>query len=102
MPCGIIVTYPSVLMCVCVLLLQGSLVGNGEASAIMRSKRRMQTGSVDQQLEQCLHDFVRIPSVSSNKCLKDQCLRAAKFVSKLLESLGAEVKLVRYSMSQYF
>ncbi|KAF5826183.1 hypothetical protein DUNSADRAFT_4271 [Dunaliella salina] len=33
--------------------------------------------------------------VSSEPRLKDQCLKAAKFVSKLLESLGADVKLVR-------
>ncbi|KAG1669406.1 hypothetical protein FOA52_004057 [Chlamydomonas sp. UWO 241] len=51
--------------------------------------------STDQQLEQCLREFVRIKTVSSNPAMREECLRGARFVSHLLEGLGAEVKVVR-------
>lgn len=33
--------------------------------------------------------------VSSNARLRDECLKGAKFLAKLLEGLGADVKVVR-------
>eukprot|EP00798_Chlamydomonas_sp_ICE-L_P015334 gene15334-21420_t len=49
----------------------------------------------NQQLEQSLREFVRIKTVSSNPLLRDECLKGARFISKLLEGLGAEVKVVQ-------
>ncbi|KAL6762356.1 hypothetical protein V8C86DRAFT_1825219 [Haematococcus lacustris] len=52
-------------------------------------------GAGDTLMEQCLRDFVRIQSVSSNSRMREECVRGAKFIAKLLESLGADVKVVR-------
>ncbi|GAX84568.1 hypothetical protein CEUSTIGMA_g11989.t1 [Chlamydomonas eustigma] len=54
-----------------------------------------QGATVDQQLEQSLRDFVRIKSVSSSRSCREDCLKGARFLSRLLEGLGAEVKLVQ-------
>ncbi|GLC44069.1 hypothetical protein PLESTB_000932700 [Pleodorina starrii] len=49
----------------------------------------------DQQLEAALRDFVRIKTVSNNPQLRDDCHKGAKFVAKMLEGLGADVKVVQ-------
>jgi hypothetical protein len=37
----------------------------------------------------------RCAQVSSNARLRDECLKGAKFLARQLESLGADVKVVR-------
>ncbi|GIL47514.1 hypothetical protein Vafri_4310 [Volvox africanus] len=49
----------------------------------------------DQQLEAALRDFVRIKTVSSSPKLRDDCHKGAKFLAKMLEGLGADVKVVQ-------
>eukprot|EP00878_Enallax_costatus_P021135 GHUV01022368.1.p1 GENE.GHUV01022368.1~~GHUV01022368.1.p1 ORF type:complete len:715 (+),score=178.90 GHUV01022368.1:262-2145(+) len=52
-------------------------------------------GSQDQQLIRALKEFVAIRSVSAHKVFRDECLRGAKYLSRLLEALGAEVKMAQ-------
>jgi predicted glutamine amidotransferase/WD40 repeat protein len=47
------------------------------------------------ELERALRRFIRICSVSADPALAEDCFRGAKFLARLLESLGAEVKLAR-------
>ncbi|GIL70254.1 hypothetical protein Vretifemale_1091 [Volvox reticuliferus] len=49
----------------------------------------------DQQLEAALRDFVRIKTVSNSPKLRDDCHKGAKFLAKMLEGLGADVKVVQ-------
>ncbi|GLI58924.1 hypothetical protein VaNZ11_000709 [Volvox africanus] len=49
----------------------------------------------DQQLEASLRDFVRIKTVSNSPKLRDDCHKGAKFLAKMLEGLGADVKVVQ-------
>jgi glutamine amidotransferase len=47
------------------------------------------------ELERALRRFIRIRSVSADPALAEDCFRGAKFLARILESLGAEVKLAR-------
>ncbi len=43
----------------------------------------------------CVCVCVCVLQVSSNPRMRDECVRGAKYLAKLLESLGADVKVVR-------
>lgn len=47
------------------------------------------TGRVDREMERSLRELVRIRSVSQDKGLREESFRAAKYLARLLESLGA-------------
>ena len=46
------------------------------------------TGRVDREMERSLRELVRIKSVSQDKGLREESFRAAKYLARLLESLG--------------
>ncbi len=50
-------------------------------------------GRLERELEKALRIFIRIKTVSSDPSLSQDCFRGAKFLLRLLESMGAEVKL---------
>jgi di- and tripeptidase len=50
---------------------------------------------LERELVMALRSFIRIRTVSSDPSLHEECFRGAKFVLRLLERLGAEVKLVQ-------
>ncbi|KAK2079339.1 hypothetical protein QBZ16_003030 [Prototheca wickerhamii] len=51
--------------------------------------------TLEREMERALRAFVRIRSISADPLRSEDCFRAAKFLHRLLEGLGAEVKLVR-------
>lgn len=50
-------------------------------------------GRLERELEKALRLFIKIKTVSSDPSLSQDCFRGAKFLLRLLESMGAEVKL---------
>ena len=50
---------------------------------------------LDAELERSLREFVRLRTVSADPSAREACFRGAKFLARQLESLGAEIKLVR-------
>ncbi|GBF92924.1 hypothetical protein Rsub_05760 [Raphidocelis subcapitata] len=54
-------------------------------------------GSMDQQLVRALRELVAIRTVSSSQKLRDECLRGAKYLARLLEGLGCEVRLAAHA-----
>lgn len=52
-------------------------------------------GNTDVALVHSLRQFVAIRSVSADPRLQDECYRGAKFLARLLEGLGAEVKVTK-------
>ncbi|KAG2445688.1 hypothetical protein HXX76_000296 [Chlamydomonas incerta] len=65
------------------------------AAALLGTATSYFTSTSDQQLEAALREFVRIKTVSSSPKLRDDCHKGAKFVAKMLEGLGADVKVVQ-------
>ena len=49
---------------------------------------------VEREFEKALRSFVKIETVSADPDKKQDCFQGAKFLLRLLESIGAEVKLV--------
>ena len=49
---------------------------------------------VEREFEKALRAFIKIESVSADPDKKQDCFQGAKFLLRLLESIGAEVKLV--------
>lgn len=60
--------------------------GDGAATAAT-------AGKLERELERALRLFIKIKTVSSDPSLSQECFRGAKFLLRLLESMGAEVKL---------
>lgn len=56
------------------------------------------TGRVDREMERSLRELVRIRSVSQDKGLREESFRAAKYLARLLESLGAVLTDVEMSV----
>jgi hypothetical protein len=56
------------------------------STGLIRQERRPTGCKID-------HAQTRPPQVSSNPAMREECLRGARFVSHLLEGLGAEVKV---------
>ena len=50
---------------------------------------------LDKEFEKALRSFVRIKTVSADPKLREESFRGAKFLLRLLEGLGAEVKLAQ-------
>lgn len=50
---------------------------------------------LEKELERTLREFVRMRTVSSDRSLREDCFRGAKYLAHLLESLGAEIKISR-------
>lgn len=69
-------------------------VANGtwdaDADADADPRRRL-----EREFERALRIFIRIKTVSSDPSLSQECFRGAKFLLRLLEAVGAEVKLVQ-------
>jgi Cys-Gly metallodipeptidase DUG1 len=51
--------------------------------------------TIEKEFERALRSFVRIRSVSADPSLREESFKGAKFLLRLLESLGAEVKLAQ-------
>ena len=49
----------------------------------------------DSEMVQTLKDFIAIPSISGNVENEEDCFRAAKFTSRLLEKCGAVTKMIK-------
>ena len=43
---------------------------------------------IEKELERTLREFVRMRTVSSDRSLREDCFRGAKYLAHLLESLG--------------
>jgi len=66
----------------------------GEITSPRFKKRKfMVQSNIDAELLDRLRAFIAIPSVSGIPLYKDDCFRAAKYIAKQLEVLGAEVKM---------
>ena len=49
---------------------------------------------IEREFEKALRSFIKIETVSADPTKKQDCFQGAKFLLRLLESIGAEVKLV--------
>ena len=82
---------------------EGCACSNAAASPglpIRRHTSKMELNSVEisarveREFEKALRAFMKIESVSADPDKKQDCFQGAKFLLRLLESIGAEVKLV--------
>lgn len=54
---------------------------------------------LERELERSLREFVRLRTVSSDASLREDCFRGAKFLASLLESLGASLARITFSIA---
>ena len=66
------------------------LLGSHAAGSLLGTK-------IEREMERALREFVRIKSVSADPSLREESYRGAKFLARLLESLGAEIKICKYA-----
>ena len=67
----------------------------------MESRSQSRAGALDRQLELALRHFVTFKTVSSDRSLREDCYRGAKYLCKLLvEILGGSLLLARMILSE--
>ncbi|KAI7835447.1 hypothetical protein COHA_010652 [Chlorella ohadii] len=53
----------------------------------------LSTSRLERELEKALRAFIRIKTVSADPSMHEECFKGAKFLLRILESIGCEVKL---------